>query len=132
MKTYVLDSSALILFLRNEPGAAKVREVVGSTQGGGHVALMSVVNWGEVYHYMWRGWGQAAAESTLVDIARLPLRLVDADAPTAKLAATIKVRFGLAFADCFAAALAWSRRAAVVTADHDFRVLKKQIELLLV
>ena len=93
---------------------------------------MSVVNWGEIYHFMWRGWGQPAAESTLLDIARLPLRLVDVDAPTAKFAATIKVRFGLPYADCFAAALAWSRQAAIVTADHDFRVLKKQVELLLV
>lgn len=93
---------------------------------------MSVVNWAEVYSVTWRRRGRVAADSSLGAINRLPVQLVDVDRATAKLAATIKVRFGLAFADCFAAALAWSRRAAVVTADHDFRVLKKQIELLLV
>lgn len=93
---------------------------------------MSVVNWAEVYSVIWRSRGRVAADSSLGAIDRLPVQLVDVDRTTAQLAATIKVRFGLALADCFAAALAWSRQATIITADHDFHVLKKQVGLLMV
>jgi len=53
----------------------------------------------------------------------------DVDARSAKLAATLKAKLGLPYADCFAAALASLRRAAVVTADRDFEVLKEEVEV---
>lgn len=122
----------MLAVLDGDARSTKVVDLLESGAESGDCLLMSVVNWAEVYSVTWRGRGQAAADSRLAAIDRLPLQLVDVDAPTAKLAATIEVRFGLAFADCFAAALAWSRRATIVTADHDFRVLKKQVELMLV
>lgn len=131
MKTYVLDSSALIAALKGEARADKVKALLGRASAR-QPLLMSVVNWGEVYSFMWRGWGRGVADARLLDIARLPVQLVDVDRTAAKLAATVKVRFGLPYADCFAAALAWSRDAVLVTADHDFRVLRNLLELVMV
>jgi predicted nucleic acid-binding protein len=48
------------------------------------------------------------------------MQIVDADANLAKEAATLKAQHNLPYADCFAAALARARKAALVTSDKDF------------
>jgi predicted nucleic acid-binding protein len=132
VKTYVLDASALISFLNRKKESEKVRNLLEKAREGQCRHLMSVVNWGEVYYVVWRGRGQAAADAKLLEIGRLPIRVVDVDPTAAKLAATLKVRFGLPYADCFAAALASFKGATLVTADHDFKVLKNDMNIVMI
>ncbi len=129
MKRYVVDASALVAFLDNRSGAAKIGELFSGAVQSDQPLFMSVVNWGEVYYVIWRARGEGVADEMLVEIARLPIETIDADVAGARLAATLKARFGLPYADCFAAALAISTKAVVVTADTDFKVLKDELEL---
>ncbi len=129
MKRYVLDASALMTLFDGRPGADRVREFLLTAADAPEALLMSVVNWGEVYYTVWRGRGEKAASEKLDQIGQLPIELVEVDAPSARLAATLKAKLGLPYADCFAAALASLRRAAVVTADADFEVLKDEVEV---
>jgi len=130
VKRYVLDASAVMTFLDDRSGAAKVGELLLAAAEGGRSLLMSVVNWGEIYFVVWRGRGEAAAEETLSQIGRLPIEVIDVDMPTAKQAAALKATFGLPYADCFAAALAQQRKATLATADKDFARLQKSLSLL--
>ncbi len=132
MKRVVLDASAVMAFFEGRPGAEKVEELINLAVEGKRELLMSVINWGEVYYSIWRTQGEEAANEKLEQIVRLPIEIVDVDIPAAKLAATLKVKFGLPYADCFAAALAYSRKAAIVTADADFKVLKAELELVFI
>jgi len=84
---------------------------------------MSVVNWGEAYYAIWRAHGEKAANTKLQEAAPLPIELVDVDAQLARLAASLKAQHNLPYADCFAAALAQSRKAILVTSDKDFGLL---------
>ena len=45
------------------------------------------------------------------------------------LAAKFKAQYPIAYADCFAAALAFQRKAVVVTGDPEFRKLSDRISI---
>jgi len=120
VKTYVLDSSALMTFFEDRPGADKVEELLAKAAESKHPLLISVVNWGEVYYSVWRARGQKAADAKLLEIAQLPIEVVGVDMELGKLAASLKAEHNLPYADCFAAALAQARKAALVTSDKDF------------
>lgn len=129
MKRYVLDASALIAFFQDEPGAEKVQELLTRAGQVQRPLLMSVVNWGEVIYVVWQRRGEEAARERIRAMARYPLEIVDADAETTLLAATLKARHKLHYADCFAAALAISKKAFILTNDADFKVLREGAEI---
>ncbi len=120
MKTYVLDASALMTFFEDRPGAGKVEELLAKAAESKHPLAMSVVNWGEVYYSVWRARGEKAAAATLHEIAQLPIEIVGVDMELGRQAASLKAQHNLPYADCFAAALAQTRKATLVTSDKDF------------
>ncbi len=123
MKTYVLDASAVIAFLRKEPGAPRVNELIKDAIRGRAKVLMSAVNYGEVYGLILREFGQERALSTIQGLRPPPIEIVDATPQRACQAADIKAKYKLYYADSFAAALAIERKATLVTSDSDFRRL---------
>jgi ribonuclease VapC len=130
VKTYVLDSSALMTFFEDRPGAAKVEELLAKAAETKRPLLMSVVNWGEVYYSIWRAHGEKAAAIKLREIAQLPLQIVDVDMELTQLAATLKAQHNLPYADCFAAAVTQARKATLVTSDKDFQCVGTALKIL--
>ena len=130
MKRYVLDASALMTFFEDRPGAQKVEDLLAKAAETNRPLLMSVINWGEVYYSIWRARGQAAAEEKVRQIAQLPIELVEVDAATTLLAARLKAESGLPYVDAFAAALSQQRKATSVTADKDFQLVQKYVNVL--
>jgi len=130
VKRYVLDASALLAFFEDEPGGAKVQELLTQAGQAQRPLLMSVVNWGEVLYVVWRRRGEEAARERIRAISRYPLEIVAADQETALLAASLKARHRLPYADCFAAALAQQRKATLATADKDFAQVEKELAIL--
>ena len=130
MKRVVLDSSALMTFFENRPGAEQVEELLQLAIDGKRALLMSVVNWGEVYHSVWRTKGPGVALKVVGDIAQLPIELVDADYTLAKLAAEFRADHKLPYVDGFAAALATTRKASLMTSDKDFAQVEKKVPIL--
>ena len=59
----------------------------------------------------------------------LPIEFRPADRPLADQAADFKTRFKLSLADAFAAALAKSRKAELVTGDIDFKQVEDEIKI---
>lgn len=130
MKRVVLDASALMTYFEKRPGADKVKELFAQAIDGKTELLMSVVNWGEVYYSIWRSRGEAAAKEALGYVAQLPIEIVDADKELTKVAAELRARHKLPYADCFGAALAKVRKAAIATADRDFAAVKDEVQLI--
>jgi predicted nucleic acid-binding protein len=130
MKRVVLDASALITFFEDRSGAEKVEDLISLAVAGRRQLLMSVVNWGEVYHSTWRTKGPGVARKVLEDIAQLPLELVDADLNLTRLAAELRVEHKLHYTDGFAAALALHSKASLATSDKDFASVEKKLDVL--
>ena len=123
MRTYVFDASALLAFMEDKPGAAKVEELLTAAQRGHSRILMSAVNYGEVYGKLLRDRGEDQAHRAMMSIGPFPIALEDATRQRAFRASEIKYTYKLYYVDAFAAALAIEHKAALVTSDSDFRRL---------
>ena len=83
--------------------------------------LLNVVNLGEVAYIVERERGLPQAQATLASIDELPIEIIEISSQLALTAAHIKARYPIAYADCFAAALAMENEAALVTGDPEFK-----------
>jgi predicted nucleic acid-binding protein len=127
--TYALDASALLRYVDNEPGAIEIEKLLKKAEAGDAVLLMSAVNWGEVLFVVLRAHGIDAMTEFESRFQSLPIQILAADHVTAKAAAEIRFRFKIPYADAFAAAVARQNQATVVTADHDFTLLRGAIKV---
>jgi predicted nucleic acid-binding protein len=130
VKTYVLDASALFIFLQRKASAPKVSELFKEALRGRAEILMSAVNCGEVYGVILKEHGPERAAAAMSAIYPLPLQLIDATPQNALRAADIKFRHKLYYVDSFAASLAVDRKATLVTSDSDFRGLGNTVSIL--
>ena len=132
MAVKVLDSWALIAFFEDEPAAEQVEKLLVKAEAGTHELLLSVVNWGEIYYSTMREVSQQAAEQTAKEMAALAIEIVGVDDENLDLvrqAAIYKATRKFSYADAFAAALAKSRKADLVTGDREFRLVEDEISI---
>jgi ribonuclease VapC len=131
MATMVLDAHALMVMFNDEAGAEEVEKILLKAESGNPRLLMSVINWGEIYYSIMRGASQEIADSKAHEIAGMRIELVPVDARDLDLirqAAVFKATKKMSYADCFAAALAKTKNAELVTGDHDFRAVESDLK----
>ena len=114
MTEVVLDASALLAFLKNEPGADKVAFVIGD-------ACMSAVNLGETFSKMVEH--GKPLDAVVYQVERLQIDVVPFDSEQAKILAALwkgtRVS-GLSLADRACLGLGFKRQLPVLTADRDW------------
>ena len=125
----VLDSFALLAFLRDEPGSEKVAAVLEKAGAREQPVHMTEVNYAEVQYIVRRKDGEAAWRVVAGELVAMPIEFHPADRPLADLAADFKTRFKLSLADAFAAALAKLRNAELVTGDPEFKAVEGEIKI---
>lgn len=123
MSRYVLDSFGVLASYWREPGARRFGELLGDPQ---NEFSMSIINLGEVYYRIAREESMKSADQALLWIGRFPIRFVDVDWLMTREAATIKSRYPLSYADCFAAVLSQQLGAALVSGDPEFERLEAE------
>jgi ribonuclease VapC len=125
----VLDSFALLAFLRGEAGddtVAALLEKAGERDAPLH---MTEVNYAEVKYIVLRKDGAARWAEVAHALPTLPIEFHPADRELADLAADFKSRFSLSLANAFPAALAKKQKAALVTGDPEFKAVEKEIKI---
>ena len=83
----------------------------------------------EIYYNTYRVQGKPEADAVIAQVGRYPIELVDADQALTLEAARLKGKYRIAYADCFAAALAGMLNGKVVTGDREFKNLEKEIDI---
>jgi len=126
----VFDSWALIAFLEDEPAAEKIEHLIAQAHETESELWVTSVNLGEVWYSFARSRSDADADKAITEILGLGFQMVDVDWELAQKAAVLKARHRIAYADCFAAALADLRNVEVVTGDPAFRQFLKQVKVL--
>lgn len=129
MKSFVLDSYALIAYLNKENGYEKVSEIFEKCAEQDEYSLMCVVNMGEVYYHALRVGGEQKAKLFLEIIEALPIEIIEANKILTIQAAEIKAFNKMSYADAFAAALAKQKKAVLVTGDKEFKSLGNEIKI---
>jgi PIN domain nuclease of toxin-antitoxin system len=128
-KSYVLDSYALLAYLQDEPGAARVQRLLNLAKKRRAALWISVVNLAEALYITERERCLPKVQQAIAVIDELPLNVVEVDRALAFSAAHVKARHALAFADAFAVALAKEKKAFVVTGDPEFKTVAKEIPI---
>lgn len=129
-KTYVLDANAVLSFVDDAAGAARIEQLLRDARHGSIALLMSVLNWGEIFYHSWQQRGEQSARRLLDDLVRLPIELVPVDTPQVLKAGEFKVVHKIPYVDCVAAALSDLRQATLVTSDRDFEKLGRHFPIL--
>ena len=123
MTSAVLDASALLAFLHQEPGGEKVVSVLSR-------CVISAVNLAETYSQLARQ--GAALQAASHQIQRLQIPIIPFDNGQAMLTASlhnITRGQGLSLGDCVCLALGMSQKAIVVTADRRWTALPIDVEI---
>lgn len=128
MNSYVLDSFALLAYVRKEPHGHIVRQLILEGIQRQAIVSMCIVNVGEVYYTLHKKDTPAKAKILWRNIPRLGIMLYPADEARTLAAAQLKAIYStsknqLSYADCFAAALAQELKAALITGDPEFQIL---------
>lgn len=128
-KPRVLDSWAVIAYFEDQPGGEKVEQMLVEMHGAGGQLMMSIVNVGEVWYSLARGHSPTIADDKIRKLEHLGVEFVDADWEITKQAAVFKSGGNIAYADCFAAALAKLRKAELVTGDAEFKQVEGEVKV---
>ena len=129
MKNYLMDSFAMIAFFEDEPGADRVEQILNAILSRKARGYMSVINWGEIYYNTLREQGVQVAEGVISQFKKYSIELIDADQQLTYEAAKLKGKYRIAYADCFAAALAMRLNALVVTGDPEFKKFDTDLKI---
>jgi len=126
---YLLDSFALLAFLNDEPGGARVQEVLTLAKDSQCRMVMSLINLGEVLYITGRNRGLPAAQMVQALAESLPLELLDASRDLILDAAHIKAHHTLSYADALAVATALREHAIILTGDPEYRTVEELVEV---
>ncbi len=124
----VFDSWAVLAYLQGEASALKVRDILLSPENGGAL-LMSVVNLGEIWYAIARRISSEEADISVQEVMNWGIEVVDADWTLSRQAAVFKSKYKISYADAFAAALAKTRDAVLLTGDNEFKQIEKEIKI---
>jgi len=130
VKNYVFDSFAIIAFYADEKGSDLVEKVLTECLTGKARGWMTVINWGEIFYATAKVKGLKVALDIMKNLESYPLIIVDADKNLTWEAAKLKAKYPIAYADCFALALAKQKEADLLTGDPEFRKVKENVKII--
>ena len=122
----VIDTYAIISFLRKEENHIAVKQIFTEAQLAKTTLLLAEINWGEVYYITLRNYGEPALRKTLGWIDAMGFQLLPSNRERVQAAARIKARFPVSYADAFAIAAAREFDCPVVTGDPEFRQVERE------
>ena len=125
-KKKVLDSFALLAYLKMEGKYKKVKDLLASDE----VLFMNDINVGEAFYVLAKERGVEKAEYFVNTVLpNLPIEVVPNTLQDVLEAARIKATHSISYADCFVVATALKKDAAIVTGDPEFKKVQKTVEI---
>lgn len=126
-KKRLLDSFALLAFLKKEGEYQRVKELLSSPDDP---VIMNEMNIGETYYILERERGREEADYFIEAILpSLPITIRANSFDLVIEASRIKAQHSISYADCFAVATAVQEKAAIVTGDPEFKKVQGLVEI---
>ena len=120
--THLLDTSAVLAYVLNEPEASYVAPLYP------HMAL-AFISIAEMYAALWLKFSQSKANEVIATIKEWQRPWLWPTENTVLLAGRFRAVYRLDLADSFIAALASVHNVTLVTKDQDFRTLQPELKL---
>ena len=115
--------------LENEAGGERVEKVLVQSQTGEIDVAISAINWGEIAGYACRKYGQSGVPRVMQHLVALRIEPIPATSDRAIRAGLLKAEYRLPYADAFAAEAAMCADHVLLTADFDFKLVEKLIQV---
>lgn len=128
-KALVLDSWSVIAYLEDEPSGQQIADLIASAHEEGIPVYMTVVNVGEVWYITAREISEKEANNSIKDLRDLRIQFEDVGWELTQEAARFKSQHKMSYADCYAAALAKSKKGDLVTGDTEFKAAEDQVKI---
>lgn len=123
MRELVLDAWAVIVWLkRQQPAADRMRALLQAAERRECRLSMNIVNVGEVFYVCVKARNMAYGRRVL-EALHPRITTISASDELVMLAATLKARHAISYADGFAAATALLQDAPLVTGDPELRTM---------
>ena len=123
MRDLVLDAWAVMVWLKGQqPAGDRVRALLQAADRRECRLSMNIVNVGEVFYLSVKARNLAYGQRVLQTL-QPRVTTVSAHDELVMLAATLKARYAISYADGFAAATALLQNAPLVTGDPELRVM---------
>lgn len=127
---YVLDTSAVLAFFGDEPGADKVERLLRGARDGRCYMLACSITLMEIFYTAMREKGEDEAVRLLALVKAWPIEWVDPDEKVLLQAGRLKAAYRLSVADALVAAVAKTRDAILVHKDPELETLRGNVKLL--
>jgi len=129
-KNYVLDTSAIFTYTKNENGSEIVEDILKGAKRRKHSLFISFVTFMELYYITWQAKSEEAAKELIVLMEALPIVKVQSNERLTLSAGRIKATRRLSIADAFIAATAIDKKAILVHKDPELIFISKYSEVL--
>jgi predicted nucleic acid-binding protein len=126
---FVLDTFALLAYLKDEPAAERIEQLLEQAGKEKCRLFASIMNLGELLYIIERRGGISKAQDALALIRQLPIEILPADEQAVFAAAHIKASHALSYADAFAAAAAMRDQAVLLTGDPEFKSVEHLVKV---
>jgi ribonuclease VapC len=127
--SYVLDSYAIIAYLKKEKGAEQVRDLLHGAKRGNVVLYLHEINLGEIQYIIQRERGEEESERLVAWLRACPISFVGLDGDILSQAAKIKAVYPLSYADAFAVATTIFKKSQLLTGDPEMQSLEEKIAI---
>ena len=127
---FTLDTSALVAYLEDEPGADRVQDILFRSDRGSVRVFASFMTYMEVLYGVWRCRGEREAKGAYLRLKALPMERMSQNERLLVTAARIKASCPLSVADAWIAATARETSSTLVHKDPEFRSLRGEVPLL--
>ena len=129
-KNYVLDTSAIFAFTKNEEGADKVEGILRLASSGKVRVFVSFATFMELYYVAFQEKNEQSAKELFIRVKSLPVERVESNEGLTLIAGRIKAINRLSVADAFVAATAVEKNAILVHKDPELEAVGKTIRTL--
>ncbi len=128
-KAIVLDSWAVLAYWEDEKSGQAVAELLSEAGEHDIPVLMSVINAGEVWYILAREVSETEADRASHELRQLGVEFKAVEWELARVAGSFKARYRMSYADCFAAALAKTHKAELITGDKEFKHVESEVQV---
>lgn len=97
MSGFLLDTSALLTLRDNEPGAARVSQILREANNGGLPCYGCFISLMEVFYRVWKDEGEFAGREAYINCIALPIHWIHESSALLERAASIKATYPLSW-----------------------------------
>ena len=129
-KDYVLDTSALFVYIQEESGSRTLENILDSAAKEKCNIFVSFISLMEIYYIAWQEKGEDIAKELVILIKSLPIEIVESNERLILSAGRIKASHRLSVADAIVAATAIDKSGILVHKDPELDAVSQYVKTL--